>query len=263
VWVEGDRTRLTQIFANLLNNAAKYTPDGGEVDLDLEIEGNAAIIHVRDNGQGIESKLLPQIFDLFTQAERSPDRAQGGLGIGLALVRSLVALHGGSIAVSSEGKDCGATFTVSLPAVGTRSATDEAAQGETQLEEPLDVVVVDDNIDAGETLKVLLELMGHRVRVFHRAIDALANIVEDPPDVAFLDIGLPDITGHQLAKEILERLGSRAPILAALSGYGQPQDLAASRVAGLDFHLIKPPDPAKLQEVLRSATPPLARVTDW
>jgi PAS domain S-box-containing protein len=253
VWVEGDRTRLVQIFANLLNNAAKYTPDGGEVDLDLEVEGKGAVVHVRDNGQGIENRLLPHIFDLFTQAERSPDRAQGGLGIGLALVRSLVSLHGGSISVASEGRDRGATFTVRLPAVDAPAAVGALGQREARLDAPLDVVVVDDNIDAGETLKVLLELMGHRVRVFHRALEALDDVVNDPPDVAFLDIGLPDVTGHQLAREIRERLGPRTPLLAALSGYGQPQDLAASRVAGLDFHLIKPPDQGKLREVLLSA----------
>ena len=182
-------------------------------------------MHVRDSGQGIEPALLPQIFDLFTQAARSPDRSQGGLGIGLALVQSLVTLHGGEITAKSEGKNLGATFTVALSLVEPpeASAHPHRTSGG-QRPSSLDVVVVDDNVDAAVTLQILMQALGHRVRVFHRALDALDAIVQHPPDVAFLDIGLPDITGYELAREIRERLGERTVLLAALSGYGQPQD---------------------------------------
>ncbi|KGQ20393.1 PAS/PAC sensor hybrid histidine kinase [Lysobacter dokdonensis DS-58] len=241
LWVHGDRTRLTQILANLLNNAAKYTPEGGEIHLDAESDDGHVRVRIRDNGQGIEPALLPRIFDLFTQADRSPDRTQGGLGIGLALVRSLVALHGGTITADSHGRDQGAVFTICLPRVEAPPvAEDTHAHRIDGAGATLDVVVVDDNVDAAQTLQVLLEALGHRARVFHRAGDALNAIIESPPQVAFLDIGLPDITGHELAREIRQRLGARAGVLAALSGYGQPQDHAASREAGLDFHLVKP-----------------------
>ena len=251
LWVRGDRTRLTQIFTNLLNNAAKYTPEGGELDLDAEVMDMRVAVHVRDSGQGIEPALLPQIFDLFTQAARSPDRSQGGLGIGLALVQSLVTLHGGEITAKSEGKNLGATFSVGLSLIEppAASGTTTAVPGEDR-PSSLDVVVVDDNVDAAVTLQILMQALGHRVRVFHRALDALDAIVQHPPDVAFLDIGLPDITGYELAREIRQRLGERTVLLAALSGYGQPQDIDASRAAGLDHHLVKPIDHASLLKVL-------------
>jgi PAS domain S-box-containing protein len=251
LWVRGDRTRLTQVFTNLLNNAAKYTPEGGELDLDAEVMDTRVAVHVRDSGQGIEPALLPQIFELFTQAERSPDRSQGGLGIGLALVQSLLTLHGGQITARSEGRNLGATFTVELSLVEppASSGTPISIQGDSR-PSSLDIVVVDDNVDAAVTLQILMQALGHRVRVFHRALDALDAIVQHPPDVAFLDIGLPDITGYELAREIRERLGQRTILLAALSGYGQPQDIDASRAAGLDHHLVKPIDHTSLLKVL-------------
>jgi PAS domain S-box-containing protein len=251
LWVNGDRTRLTQIFSNLLSNAAKYTPEGGELELDADLAGAWVTVRVRDNGHGIDPSLLPHIFELFTQADRSPDRAQGGLGIGLALVRSLVALHGGMITAESAGRNEGATFTVSLPVSESAAAAGTclplADVGGTSA---LDIVVVDDNVDAAATLQVLLNAMGHRVRVFHRALEALAAIVAAPPDIAFLDIGLPDITGHELARQIRAQLGPRTCVLAALSGYGQPEDHEASLAAGVDHHLVKPLDHARLLEVL-------------
>src|SRR5207342_3553079 len=158
LWVRGDRTRLTQIFTNLLNNAAKYTPEGGELDLDAEATDTDVAVHIRDSGQGIEPGLLPRIFELFTQGERSPDRSQGGLGIGLALVNSLVALHGGDITAKSEGKNLGATFTVRLsllepPVAGSMPSASSGAKPPSSL----DVVVVDDNVDAAVTLQILMQ----------------------------------------------------------------------------------------------------------
>ncbi|RZA19404.1 MAG: PAS domain S-box protein [Lysobacteraceae bacterium] len=253
-WVRGDRTRLVQVFANILNNAAKYTPEAGDLGIELDVVGGRVAVRIDDNGQGIDPALLPLIFELFTQAERTPDRTQGGLGIGLALVRSLVNLHGGGIEVDSDGSGHGATFTVSLPTIEPLVARDGAvaviADGGR-----LDIVVVDDNVDAARTLQGLLQALGHGVRIFHRALDALEAIVAQPPDIAFLDIGLPDITGYELAKRIRARLGERTCVLSALSGYGQPQDLAASREAGMDEHLIKPLDYARLHEVLAGIQP--------
>ncbi|WP_462114995.1 hybrid sensor histidine kinase/response regulator, partial [Lysobacter xanthus] len=239
LWVRGDRTRLVQIVSNLLNNAAKYTPDGGELEVDVQVTDGTVSVRVHDNGQGIDPALLPAIFDLFTQAERSPDRSQGGLGIGLALVRSLAVLHGGTVVGESAGRGQGATFSLQLPVVDappkqTAEIATHASEGERG---PLDVMLVDDNVDAAETMKILLEAHGHRVRVFHRAAEALAAAVEMPADVAFLDIGLPDMTGHELATRLRARLGDRVGVLAALSGYGQPQDFAASHAAGLEYHL--------------------------
>ncbi|BCT93193.1 hypothetical protein LYSHEL_22160 [Lysobacter helvus] len=254
LWVRGDRTRLVQILANLLNNAAKYTQEGGEIDLDAEAADGNACVHVRDNGQGIDPVLLPRIFDLFTQADRSPDRTQGGLGIGLALVRSLVALHGGAITADSAGRHHGAVFSVSLPQVQGPVSEDVRTEVTAPREDAvLDIVVVDDNVDAAKTLQSLLQALGHRARVFHRAGDAFDAIVAAPPHVAFLDIGLPDITGHQLARRIRAQLRERTGLLVALSGYGQPHDQAASRDAGMDVHLVKPIDQATLLDVLARA----------
>jgi PAS domain S-box-containing protein len=255
-WVSGDRTRLVQVLANILNNAAKYTPEGGEleVELDVDVDGPHAQVFIRDNGQGIPQSLLPQIFELFTQADRTPDRAQGGLGIGLALVRSLVELHGGAITAQSPGAGHGSTFSVQLPAIApvVPSTSDDNARAYRD-SGSLDIVVVDDNVDAARTLQGLLVALGHQVRIFHRALDALGAIVAQPPDIAFLDIGLPDITGHELARRIRAQLGERTCLLSALSGYGQPQDVAASHQAGLDHHLIKPLDYAALHQVLAEA----------
>jgi PAS domain S-box-containing protein len=254
LWVRGDRTRLTQILSNLLNNAAKYTPESGELTLEAQHVDDHVLLRVRDNGQGIAPALLPQIFDLFTQAERSPDRAQGGLGIGLALVRSLVVLHGGTVSAESEGRDRGATFSVSLPAVQAPEARPPAGSDDAGIAGgALDVLLVDDNVDAAHTLQTLLEAHGHRVRVFHRGGDALAAVDAAPVDVAFLDIGLPDMTGYELAARLRPRLQARPVLLAALSGYGQPQDYAASKAAGLHHHLVKPIDHATLAAVLRAA----------
>jgi len=256
IWVQGDRTRLTQVFANILNNAAKYTPEAGDLGVEIDMEGSRVVVRIRDNGQGIEAALLPHIFELFTQAERTPDRAQGGLGIGLALVRSLVNLHGGSIAADSDGAGHGSIFTVYLPTIAPAAVREAAPSAATHGEHgSLDIVVVDDNVDAARTLQGLLEALGHRVRIFHRALDALEAISGQPPAVAFLDIGLPDITGYELARRIRARLGNRSCVLSALSGYGQPQDVAASRAAGMDFHLIKPLDYARLREVLDGIPP--------
>ncbi|MEC4718597.1 ATP-binding protein [Noviherbaspirillum sp. CPCC 100848] len=249
----GDHTRLVQVFANLLNNAAKYTPEGGVIALRLEQDNGMYMVSVRDNGVGIEPKLIPHIFDLFTQAERSPDRSQGGLGLGLALVRSLVDLHGGSVAARSEGPAKGSEFIIRLPCppgVMTEARPPEEPEVSAAARHGLRVMVVDDNVDAAESLALLLETEGHQVAVGHVAEDALAMMSQDAPQVFLLDIGLPDMDGYELARRLRAQAGTPRPLLVALTGYGQLKDQEKSRAAGFDHHLVKPADIREVMALL-------------
>ena len=248
--VRGDRTRLIQVFSNLLNNAAKYTPADGSITLRLkEVDGQAEII-VEDNGIGIAPPLLPYIFDLFTQAERSPDRAQGGLGLGLALVKSLVELQGGSVRAESAGPGTGSRFTVRLPMddalpaeVFARSVGGATASGKLGLQ----LMVVDDNRDAAQTLSLLLEAVGHHVALSYDATEAIDMARRCQPALLFLDIGLPDIDGYALARQLRGMPETAGAMLVALTGYGQPDDKARALAAGFDRHLVKP---VRLEDVL-------------
>jgi len=195
-------------------------------------------IVVQDNGNGIDARLLPHIFDLFTQAERNPDRSQGGLGIGLALVRSLVSLHGGQVAASSEGPGRGSTFTLHFPAANAPPKDAPCSAQCADAPRPQHIVLVDDNHDAAQTLATLLEAHGHTVTVFGSAEALLASKAPDP-DTYILDIGLPGITGLELAQRLRASVGADVRLFA-LSGYGQDQDRAASRAAGFDEHFVKP-----------------------
>ncbi len=248
----GDRTRLVQVAANLLNNAAKYTPDGGVLHVSLARRDRMAVLQVRDNGIGIGADLLPVVFDLFTQAERTPDRAQGGLGLGLALVKKLVELHGGAVEAHSAGQGQGSTFTVRLPllaASGSAVAAPAAAAAPASLG-PLRILVVDDNVDAAQTLGMLLETAGHKVTVEHSAQGALARAGEGRFDIILLDIGLPDMSGHELAGALQQLPNCAGCALVAVSGYGQEQDRRLSREAGFDAHLVKPVPPDLLAETI-------------
>ncbi|WP_305821052.1 hybrid sensor histidine kinase/response regulator [Massilia brevitalea] len=248
----GDRTRLVQVAANLLNNAAKYTPDAGELHVSLARQDGMAVLQVRDNGIGIGADLLPVVFDLFTQAERTPDRAQGGLGLGLALVKKLVELHGGAVEVSSAGQGQGSTFTVRLPllAASAGAAAAPAAAAVPASLGTLRILVVDDNVDAAQTLGMLLETAGHAVTVEHSAQAALARAGEGRFDIVLLDIGLPDISGHELASVLRQLPNCAGCALVAVSGYGQEQDRRLSREAGFDAHLVKPVPPDLLAETI-------------
>ena len=248
----GDRTRLVQVAANLLNNAAKYTPDGGELHVSLAQDGAMAVLRISDNGIGIGADLLPVVFDLFTQAERTPDRAQGGLGLGLALVKKLVELHGGAVEVSSAGQGQGSTFTVRLPllAASAGTATAPAAAAVPAALGPLRILVVDDNVDAAQTLGMLLETAGHAVTVEHSAQAALARAGEGRFDIVLLDIGLPDMSGHELAGALQQLPNCVGCALVAVSGYGQEQDRRLSHDAGFDAHLVKPVPPDLLVETI-------------
>jgi PAS domain S-box-containing protein len=252
--LEADPTRLEQVFANLLNNAAKYTERGGALQLHARVEGGEAEVRVRDSGFGIPPEVLPHVFDLFAQAERTLDRSQGGLGIGLTLVRSLVELHGGRVSAQSEGPGKGSEFVVRLPLLAGPVAPPEAADRPeapaAQAGRPLRVLVVDDNKDIADSLAFLVRLWGHDVRTSHDGQSALKAARTYRPRVVLLDIGLPGLTGYEVARELRADSGSDEVMLVAITGYGQEEDRRRSRQAGFDLHWVKPVDPAALQRLL-------------
>jgi CheY-like chemotaxis protein len=250
--VIGDRTRLVQVISNILNNAAKYTAPGGRITLSVTVDEQRVHVAVRDNGVGIAPDILPYIFDLFTQAERTPDRSQGGLGIGLALVKSLVTLHGGTVRASSEGIGQGSEFCICLPRLATLgdASGDEALGAGVQSPGGLRVMVVDDNVDAAQMLAALLEVQGHAVCVEYDARGALERARLERPEVLLLDIGLPDMDGYELARRLRSQPESAHATLVALTGYGQSQDRKEAEQAGFDHYLVKPADMDQVNEVL-------------
>jgi PAS domain S-box-containing protein len=247
--VDGDEARLSQVFANLLTNAAKYTPPDGRICLAIRQAGDHVTIEVRDDGCGIDEALLPKVFELFVQGPQGPDRAGGGLGLGLALVRSLVTLHGGTVAVRSDGPGLGSTFTVRLPLVHRPAAVRAAeplasalpATGPKQR-----ILIVDDNEDARLLLADILGAIGHEVRTAGDGLGALEVVKTFTPDVAILDIGLPVMDGYELATRLREALMESTPRLISLTGYGQQTDRDRSMAAGFDRHLVKPVDMRRL-----------------
>jgi two-component system CheB/CheR fusion protein len=252
VTIQGDSTRLAQVVANLLNNAAKYTEPGGEITLTADCDGEELTIRVKDTGIGLSEDMLGRVFDLFTQADLSLDRSQGGLGIGLTLVRSLVELHGGSISVRSPGLGLGSEFIVQVPArFGPSTARPETPPPPArQANEHLRILVVDDHLDSATSLARLLKSWGHRTRVVHdgpAVIDALST---DTFDVVLLDIGLPGMSGYEVAARIRDSRGGDRIVLVALTGYGQEQDQRRSAAAGFDRHLVKPVIPDTLNDLL-------------
>jgi len=254
--VAGDRKRLVQVLANILGNAAKYTPAHGHIVLDAGIEDGRAVISVRDNGLGMAPELVASAFELFHQGKRSPDRSQGGLGVGLALVRSLVQLHGGTVSAASDGEGRGSTFTVTLPLL---SLPGQAAAGGAAAvpfaSDALRVLVVDDNVDAAELAAMLLELLGYQVSVEFGAEAALERARLVQPQVCLLDIGLPGMDGKELARRLRRIPGLETVRLAAMTGYGQPHDRRASAEAGFDAHFVKPVDAGALAAWLAKASP--------
>ncbi len=249
--VEGDRTRLIQVVSNILNNAAKYTAAGGSLVLSARIESGLVRVAVRDNGQGIDPPILPYIFDLFIQAERTPDRSQGGLGLGLALVKSLAVLHGGRVEAHSAGLGKGSEFVVYLPCLAEApEVSPPPLDVQPRGARGLRVLVVDDNVDAAQMLATLLEMNGYEVSIAYDGKGALASAVQAPPDVALLDIGLPDIDGHELARRLRAMPETTQAVLVALTGYGQVEDQRRAYKAGFDHHMAKPADLAKLLELL-------------
>ena len=261
VAVQGDRTRLEQILMNLLSNAAKFTPAGGAVKVTLHPEGGEAVLRVADTGVGMPAELLPHIFDVFVQGERGIDRSTGGLGLGLTLVQRFVMLHGGQVEAHSDGPGRGSTFTVRLPAYDGAAAADPvrsapASQGRRR------IVVVEDNEDGREMLRLLLESAGHEVHTAADGPDGVELVTRVRPDIAFVDLGLPELNGFEVARRIRAAPGTGDVHLIALTGYGQAEDRAHALEAGFDDHLVKPVDPARLPDVLarrRRQTPPPPR----
>ncbi|HBZ05492.1 MAG TPA: hybrid sensor histidine kinase/response regulator [Massilia sp.] len=254
--VLGDKKRLVQVVVNILNNAAKYTRDGGAIELEAQVEGPQVRIMVVDNGIGMAPEMAARAFDLFTQAERTPDRSSGGLGLGLALVKSLVELHGGTVSCDSPGVGQGSRFTVCLPRMqdsGEERSTHPGGGDVAPAAAPLQVLVVDDNVDAALTLAMLLEMGGHAVTVEHRSQDALARVRAAPPQVCLLDIGLPDMDGKELARGLRADPASAGAMLVAITGYGQDSDRDSALAAGFDHYLVKPIDTGALQGILAQA----------
>jgi signal transduction histidine kinase len=251
VWLSADFERLSQVVANLLNNASKYTGEGGRIELAASAGEGEATITVRDNGAGIETHLLHKVFDLFVQGERALDRGQGGLGIGLTLVKRLVELHQGEVSVASDGPGRGATFTVTLPCISAvepqRSAVPVSASKSSSEVYGRRVLVVDDNIDAAESTAAFLRLEGHEVKAVHDGLQALASLKVFDPHVVVLDIGLPGLDGYAVARQLRGRGDTSHVLLIALTGYGQKEDRARAADAGFDYHFVKPADPREIQ----------------
>jgi len=249
--VDADATRMEQVIANLLNNAAKYTPEHGCISLVVERGSGEVIIRVRDDGLGISAELLPHVFDLFVQADRSLNRAQGGLGLGLALVRSLVAMHGGSVEALSEGPDRGSEFVVRLPLRPGSTSSAVAGAPHPPSVRPCRILVVEDNLDAAEMLCEVLHAHGHVVEAVHDGPSALRAASRFEPELVLLDIGLPGMDGYEVARRLRRGAAEHAAILVALTGYGQESDRECSRSAGINVHLTKPFDLASLERVIQ------------
>jgi len=251
VWA--DPSRLAQVVGNLLNNAAKYTPAGGSISLAVEAHDGEAIARVSDNGAGIPPGMLDSVFEIFTQVDRTLDRAQGGLGIGLSLVRRLMNLHGGSVEARSDGVDRGSTFIIRLPLSSdeTVPAVSPVLQADSRRPtRSLRVLVVDDNVDAADSLAIQLEHGGHRTRTVYSGIDALPAAAEFAPDIVFCDIGMPRMDGHQVASALRADPRLSSVVLVALTGWGSEEDKRRTREAGFDFHLVKPVNFHTLSAVL-------------
>jgi len=252
----GDTTRLVQVVLNLLSNSAKYTPEGGHVWVQARREGHDAVLRVRDDGVGMSPELIPRVFDIFVQGDRSLDRSEGGLGIGLTMVERLVALHGGPVTAHSEGPGKGSEFVVKLPLAapgspppaGGRPAAPRKARR-------LRVLVVDDNRDAGESMSLLLGMWGHDVTMAHDGTTALAIAEREQPQVVLLDIGLPGIDGYEVARRIRTQPGGENIALVAITGYGQAEDKQRAQEAGFALHLVKPIEPEALQRALARFEP--------
>jgi CheY-like chemotaxis protein len=260
VWLHADLTRLAQVLVNLLNNSSKYTEPGGQIRLYARCEQAEVVISVEDNGIGIPAEMLPHIFDMFTQADRTLDHSRGGLGIGLTLVRRLVEMHSGKIEVHSI-RGQGTTFTMRLPTLSAPARTQQrgrALEARPQAKGRQRVLVVDDNEDSALSLSTLLQLSGNETRVAHDGFEAIAVADRTHPDVVLLDIGLPGRSGYEVAQHIRAQSWGRSALLIAITGWGQDDDRRRSEEAGFDAHLVKPIDPLALEQLLLNRERPAA-----
>jgi len=257
-WVDGDASRLSQVMINLLNNAAKYTAEGGKIRLILAIDESQAIVKVQDNGVGIPPEMLSEVFDMFTQVNRTLDRAQGGLGIGLSLVQRLIELHGGSVKADSVGLGSGSTFTVRLPllpAAESPSSPQDAQAREESKRPPLRILVIDDIPDIADVMKMMLDMEGFETQVAYSGATALDVARQFAPDVIFCDIGLPVMDGHEIARRIRTDPAIAPATLIALTGWGAEAELRRTRESGFDFHMVKPVDANAMLELLSHIEP--------
>jgi CheY-like chemotaxis protein len=246
--VNGDMVRLVQGVVNILTNAAKYTDPGGKIKLQTRAEGSCALVEISDNGAGISPELLPRVFDLFVQGDRTLDRSLGGLGIGLSVAKQLIEMHGGKVAAVSAGLGRGATFQLWLPLVERPGS--QSGDLAPPRQPPKRILIVDDNADAADSLALVLELEGHVTKTGYSAEDALEQAVAFEPDVILLDIGLPRIDGYEVARRVRALRKLDDVKLVALTGYGQGEDLRLAREAGFDDHLVKPVDFGTLSRCL-------------
>jgi CheY-like chemotaxis protein/nitrogen-specific signal transduction histidine kinase len=255
VWLKGDATRLEQVFSNLLNNALKFTPAGGRVTMDARAVNHEVVVRIADTGIGIPPSVLPRVFELFVQADTSLDRAKSGLGIGLALVQKLVDLHGGSVTASSAGVGQGSEFVVRLPVSDDEAVTvSEEPESHQAAPTRLRALVVDDQRDVADAVAMLLESIGHEARAVYDGATALAVSREGRPDVMFVDVGMPGMTGYDLARQIRRDPSLAKIYLVALTGYGRDEDRVQAVDAGFDMHVTKPLTEPRLREVLAHAT---------
>jgi CheY-like chemotaxis protein/two-component sensor histidine kinase len=252
LWIEGDRIRLAQVLSNLLNNAAKYTNEGGKITLSVTQDGSDVVINIWDTGIGISPDILPQIFNLFIQADHSLAHSQGGLGIGLTLVQRLIEKHGGTVTAASAGVDHGSLFTVRLPTVLMVKATESEMSKSELPASKYRILVVDDYVDAAESMMMVLEAEGHEVEIANCGIKAIEQAQFFHPQVVLLDIGLPDLDGYEVAKRLRVLPETRDTLLIALTGYGQPGDFELAKSAGFNHFLLKPVAFEKLFALLAS-----------
>jgi CheY-like chemotaxis protein len=252
--VRGDVQRLTQLLANVLNNAARYTPRGGDIVVSARSEPGWSIVQVRDTGRGIDPGMLERIFHMFVQERPALERVGGGLGIGLALARRIAEAHGGSLAAHSEGENKGAEFTLRIPLLEGAPTSAQPAQATAEdLAKPMvakRILVVDDNVDAATTLQLLLKSLGHEVCAVYDGLQAIRMAVEFRPEVVLLDIGMPGLDGYEVARRLRALKRERPLRIVAITGWGQEADRTRSREAGFDLHLVKPVDPNTLTSVL-------------
>jgi PAS domain S-box-containing protein len=262
LWVDADFTRLAQAFANLLDNAVKYTERGGRICVSASVDATEVVVTVRDTGIGIDPASLPSVFDMFVQIEQGPGRARSGLGIGLALARRLIELHGGRIEARSDGRGAGTTFTVRLP-LAPAAKEQKPSASVPRPAARCRVLVAEDIPDAAEMMRLMVECMGHDVRVAADGVQALALARDFNPQIALLDIGMPRMDGYEAARHIRTALGSRV-LLVALTGWGQEEDQRRAYSAGFDYHVTKPADPAFLESLIASvgAAPEVGRRLD-
>ena len=250
--VDADRTRLAQVFGNLLNNAAKYTERGGRIRIAVERQGSSAVVTVQDNGIGIPPDMLDKVFDMFAQVDYSLEKSRGGLGIGLNIVRKLVEMHHGSVVAESGGPGTGCRFVVRLPLAPTVTIDAEVDHGGASPGRPARrrILVVDDNLDAADSVATMLEMMGNETQVSRDGLEAVAMAEASRPDVILMDIGMPRLNGYDACRRIREMAWSRNTVIVALTGWGQEGDKLKSRDAGFDFHMVKPVDPGVLEKLL-------------